>query len=137
MLIKKKPSGFIRHLLTRLNRAVACRKTSVVIKKLGSSSKLLDILVADGYIKSYVEYPDLVVVSLKISFFGRRSDAITSLVPVTRYGRKTALPLCALKANLRRTGTTPFIILHTDKGLLTGLEAVKRNVGGKGLIQLT
>lgn len=137
MLIKKNPSGFIRHLLTRLNRAVACRKTSVIIKKLGSPSKLLNILVAEGYIQSYIEYSDFIVVNLKISFFGRRNDAITSLVPVTRYGRKTALPFKALKANLRRTGTTPCVILHSDKGLLTAFEAVKHNIGGKGLIQIT
>lgn len=136
MLIKKNPGGLIHHLLTRLNRAAACQKTSVVIKKLGSSSKILDILVAEGYIKSYVQYPDFVVVQLKVSFFGRRSDALTSVTTVARYGRKTALPLHSLKANLRRTGSTPCVILHTDKGLLTSLEAVKCNVGGKGLIQI-
>lgn len=137
MLIKKNSSGFIRHLLTRLNRAAACRKPSVVIKKLGSTSKILDILVAEGYIKSYTQYPDLVIIQLQISFFGRRSDALTSVDPVLRYGRKTALPLHSLKSNFRRTGSTPCVILHTDKGLLTSLEAIKCNVGGKGVIQIT
>ena len=136
MLIKKNSGGYINHLLTRLNRAVDGWKTQVVVKKLGSVSTVLNILVREGFIKSYTEYPDLVVVMLKVSFINSRSESINEIRPIVRFGRKTALPLQSLKTTLQKSGTTPCIILHTDKGLLTSLEAVRLNVGGKGLIQI-
>jgi ribosomal protein S8 len=138
MLIKKNTGGYINHLLTRLHRAIASRKSSIVVKKLGSaSSKILNILVTEGFIKSYVEYPDLIVVNLKVSFLEHRFEGMTAIRPVSRYGRKTALPLQMLKTTFRRSGSTPCIILQTDKGLSTSVDAIRLNIGGKGVIQIS
>lgn len=137
MLIKKNSGGYVHHLLTRLNRAILVRKSFIVVKKLGSVFPILNLLVKEGYVRSYVEYPDLVIIYLKIIVIDHRSESILSVSVVPRYGRNTAIPLRDLKVKLQKTGITPCTILHTDKGLLTSFDAVRLNTGGKGLIQIT
>lgn len=136
MLVKTKVSGFSKFLLSKINLAVKRKQTKIVLKKLKSYTPLLEILVAQGHIKSYEEYPDLLIIHLKIMATTHKYSPVVELNFAGRVGRKSTVSFYHLNKLQRRQGFMSTYILGTDRGLLTSPQALSRNVGGKILAKL-
>jgi ribosomal protein S8 len=136
MLVKKNIPGSFFHLLARLNKAAQTKQHIVIVKKLGSYASLLDVLVRVGCIKTYVEYPDLLLIKLKIAYGTTKLNGFRTISNVSRTQRKSTTSFSALKKFQRGNSGPSFCVLATDKGLLTSFEAAKKKIGGKILFQI-
>lgn len=136
MLIKTKSGGFSKFLLSKINLAIKRNQTKLVFKKLKNYSSLLQILTTQGYIKSYEEYPDLLIIHLKTTI-DRRYRSLIELNFSSRVARKPTASFYHLNKLQRRQGFVSDYILATDRGLLTSNEALFKKIGGKIIVKLT
>lgn len=113
------------------------KQNVLVLRKLGNYSAFLDVLVKAGCIKTYVEYPDLLLIKLKTVYSTTPLTAFQSISRVPRFQRTASLSFDSLKKLQRGNSGASFYVLNSDKGLLTSFEALQKKVGGKVLFQIT
>lgn len=139
MLIKKAYQGEFKHLLSILRLAVLDNRAYVAFsKKKFNYSPILKLLHSEGFIESYEDRKEIVIVNLKQTYwkcFQLPIHAFSTLENVRMNRRMTASSKQIVKQNLRE-GQFPHLSVSTDKGIMSGREAARKNLGGMPLFRI-
>jgi small subunit ribosomal protein S8 len=123
----------IADMLTRIRNACMQRHTSVVMPKSKLKMAIADILKQEGFIRDFKvqtnerSFEDLV---LDLKYSNDRQPVITGLKRVSRPG----LRIYTKHQDIPRVrGGMGLSILSTPRGVMSGYEAYRQNVGGEVL----
>jgi ribosomal protein S8 len=137
MLIKRKYSGELQHLISSIKKAADRSQETVIFKKSGRyHAAVLDVLVQAGFIKTYKELPELLVIRLKSHGFTHQVPSFVELAKVSRVGRQANINIQQLTKLQRREGGAAYYIMSTDQGIMTSFEAIARHISGKVLFRI-
>ena len=120
----------IADMLTRLRNAARARKTEFTVPYSKLKSEIARILEKEGYIAGFeLETPEKGHPNLKIkNNFVNKACAIAGLKRVSRPGLRRYVGADEVP---RVLGGMGIAVLSTSRGVLTGHEARKQNVGGE------
>lgn len=119
----------IADFLTRLRNANRASKAEVLLPYSKIKAEMARILKEEGYISNYEVETSGQFPQIKIqNKFHNRSSAITGLRRVSRPGLRRYVGATEVP---RVLGGMGIAILSTPRGLLTGGQAKKQNVGGE------
>ncbi|MGY5139276.1 30S ribosomal protein S8 [Mycoplasmopsis gallinarum] len=119
----------ISDMIVRVKQANQRKKKTVDIPYSGKKAKILDILLAEGYIASYSIKGENTKKTLEVVLkYKGNQKAITEFKRVSKPGLKVYVPVKNLPTVLSGYGTA---IISTSKGLMTEKQARKENVGGE------
>jgi small subunit ribosomal protein S8 len=119
----------IADLLARVRNAAASQKPEMFLPYSKIKSDVARILKEEGYITDYVVDTEKAHPRIKITNkFANKSSAITGLKRVSRPGLRRYV---GAKEIPRVLGGMGIAILSTPRGVLSGREAKKQNVGGE------
>lgn len=123
----------IADMLTRIRNATMQRHTSVVMPKSKLKVAIADILKQEGFIRDFKvqtnerSFEDLV---LDLKYTNDRQSVITGIKRVSRPG----LRIYTKHQDIPRVrGGMGLSILSTPRGVMSGYEAYRQNVGGEVL----
>lgn len=119
----------IADFLTRLRNASRTSQSEIIAPYSKIKAEIARLLKQEGYITSYEvvstgKFPQIKVVTKVVN----RASAITGLKRVSRPGLRRYVGATEIPKVLGGMGVS---ILSTPKGLVTGREAKKQNVGGE------
>ena len=122
----------VADMLTRLRNASMAKHTSTVVPASRLKQNIAQILKDEGYIKDFEVLSDTTPGALKIylKYDETRAPAISGLKRVSRPGLRVYKPKAEIPRVLGGLGT---VIMSTPKGLMTGRDAWRQNVGGEVL----
>ena len=117
-------------MLTRLRNATRARKSEFVVPYSKLKSEIARILEKEGYIASFeVETPEKGHPQLKIkNKFINKTSAIAGLKRISKPGLRRYVGASDVP---RVLGGMGIAVLSTSRGVLSGHEARKQNVGGE------
>jgi small subunit ribosomal protein S8 len=120
----------VADMLTRVRNASLAKHTSTVMPSSRLKQNIAQILKDEGYIKDFEVVNDTLSGTLKIylKYDDTRAPAITGLRRVSRPGLRVYKPKAEIPRVLGGLGT---VIMSTPKGLMTGRDAWRQNVGGE------
>jgi small subunit ribosomal protein S8 len=119
----------IADFLTRLRNANSARLVEVLIPYSKVKAEIARILKQEGYISNYEvdttgQFPQIKVVSKMVN----RTSAITGLKRISKPGLRKYVGAAEIPRVLGGMGIS---ILSTPRGIVTGREAKKQNIGGE------
>ncbi|MFH1940553.1 MAG: 30S ribosomal protein S8 [bacterium] len=116
--------------LTRVRNATRARHSKVDIPASNILKEMTRILLEEGYIHNYttVDDPKQGIVRIYLKYNKDRKSAITGLKRVSRPGYRRYTGVDRIPRVLNGLG---IVMLSTPKGILTGKQAKKENVGGE------
>ena len=119
----------IADLLTRVRNASAARKSEMFVPYSKVKSEVVRILKEEGYITDYsidteAAHPRIKITNKMVN----RTSAITGLKRVSKPGLRRYVGAAEIPRVLGGMGIS---ILSTPRGVLSGREAKKQNVGGE------
>ena len=122
----------IADMLTRIRNAGSARHESVDVPASKMKKAIAEILLEEGYIKSYqiVEDGTQGVIRIALKYLPGKEKAITGLRRVSKPGLRVYAGADELPRVLRGMGIA---IISTSKGVMTDKEARKQNIGGEVL----
>jgi small subunit ribosomal protein S8 len=120
----------IADMLTRLRNAARARKTEFTVPYSKLKSEIARILEKEGYIAGFeLETPEKGRPNLKIrNKFVNKASAIAGLQRVSKPGLRRYVTANEVP---RVLGGMGIAVLSTSRGVLTGHEARRQNVGGE------
>ena len=122
----------IADLLTRIRNASQARHATVDVPASNMKKAIAQILVEEGYVKSYTVTEDdkqgVITITLKYTETG--APVITGLRRVSKPGLRIYTSCEDMPKVLKGIGTA---IVSTPKGVMTDKQARKENVGGEVL----
>jgi small subunit ribosomal protein S8 len=120
----------IADMLTRLRNAARARKTEFTVPYSKLKSEIARILEKEGYIAGFeLETPEKGRPNLKIrNKFVNKASAIAGLKRVSKPGLRRYVTATEVP---RVLGGMGIAVLSTSRGVLTGHEARRQNVGGE------
>ena len=122
----------IADLLTRIRNASQAKHATVDIPASNMKKAIAQILVDEGYVKSYTVKEDdkQGVITITLKYTDNMQPVITGLRRISKPG----LRIYASSAELPKVlGGLGIAIVSTNKGVITDKEARKLNVGGEVL----
>lgn len=122
----------IADLLTRIRNASTARHDSVDVPASNMKKAIVQILLDEGYIKSYtvVEDGKQGVIRIVLKYTAGKTPVITGLRRVSKPGLRIYTSCEEAPRVMKGLGIA---ILSTSKGVMTEKEARKQNVGGEVL----
>ncbi len=122
----------IADLLTRIRNANQMRYNEVVVPSSNVKLKIVEILKNEGYITNYKvekgEVQDNIIITLK---YGQNKERVISgLKRISKPGLRVYAKAEEVPTVLNGLGIS---IVSTSKGIMTGKEAKKENLGGEVL----
>ena len=119
-------------LLTRIRTASTARHDSVDVPASNMKKAIVQILLDEGYIKSYtvVEDGKQGVIRIVLKYTAGKTPVITGLRRVSKPGLRIYTSCEEAPRVMKGLGIA---ILSTSKGVMTDKEARKQNVGGEVL----
>ena len=119
----------IADFLTRLRNANSARKAEVLLPYSKMKAEIARILKQEGYITNYEvdttgQFPQIKVISKMVN----RTSAITGLKRISKPGLRKYVGASEIPRVLGGMGIS---ILSTPRGIVTGREAKKQNIGGE------
>ncbi len=119
----------IADFLTRLRNANSARKTELLLPYSKMKAEIARILKQEGYITNYEvdttgQFPQIKVISKMVN----RTSAITGLKRISKPGLRKYVGASEIPRVLGGMGIS---ILSTPRGIVTGREAKKQNIGGE------
>ena len=122
----------IADLLTRIRNANQMRYNEVVVPSSNVKLKIVEILKNEGYINDYKvekgEVQDNIIITLK---YGQNKERVISgLKRISKPGLRVYAKAEEVPTVLNGLGIS---IVSTSKGIMTGKEARKENLGGEVL----
>ena len=122
----------IADMLTRIRNASAAKHDSVKIPASNTKKAIAQILVDEGYIKSFTVEEDgnQGIMEVQLKYGPGKSRTITGLRRVSKPGLRIYTSCEDMPKVMKGLGIA---ILSTSKGLMTDKEARKANVGGEVL----
>ena len=122
----------IADLLTRIRNANQMRYNEVVVPSSKMKLEIVEILKNEGYIASYKidknEVQDNIIITLK--YGNNKERVISGLKRISKPGLRVYAKAEEVPTVLNGLGIS---IVSTSKGLMTGKEARKQNLGGEVL----
>ena len=122
----------IADMLTRLRNASAARHESVDVPASKMKKAIAEILLEEGYIKSFQIVEDggqgMIKIALKYTAAGEK--AITGIRRVSKPGLRVYAPADELPQVLRGLGVA---VISTSRGVMTDKQARAAHVGGEVL----
>ncbi len=122
----------IADMLTRIRNASSARHKELSLPSSKVKREIARILAEEGFIDSYETRADGVqeVLQLRLKYVEGRTPVVTGLKRISKpglrvYARKTEIP--------RVLGGLGLSILSTSRGIMTGNDARKQNLGGEVL----
>jgi small subunit ribosomal protein S8 len=122
----------IADLLTRIRNASSARHRELTVPSSRVKREIARILVEEGFIESFETVPGGVQESLmiRLKYVEGRTPVVAGLKRISKpglrvYARKTEIP--------RVLGGLGLAILSTSRGIMTGQQARKLNLGGEVL----
>ena len=122
----------IADLLTRIRNANQMRYSEVVVPSSNVKERIVEILKSEGYITDYKiekgQVQDNIVITLK---YGKNKERVISgLKRISKPGLRVYAKAEEIPNVLNGLGIS---IVSTSKGIMTGKEAKKENLGGEVL----
>ena len=120
----------IADMLTRIRNANAAKHDTVKIPASNMKRAIAQILLDEGYIRNYRIHEDgkQGEIEIVLKYGPHKSKVITGLRRVSKPGLRVYSSCEDIPRVMRGLGVA---ILSTPKGLLTGKDARKQNVGGE------
>ncbi len=119
----------IADLLTRVRNGTLARKAEILVPYSKMKAEIVRILKQEGYITNFEVDTEPVVPQIKIATkLVNRTSAITGLKRVSRPGLRRYVGAQEIPRVLGGMGVS---ILSTSRGIMSGREAKKQNVGGE------
>jgi small subunit ribosomal protein S8 len=119
-------------MLTRIRNASAARHRELTLPSSRMKREIARILVEEGFVESYETATEGVqeLLSIKLKYVEGRTPVVSGLKRISKpglrvYARKTEIP--------RVLGGLGLAILSTSRGIMTGQQARKLNLGGEVL----
>jgi small subunit ribosomal protein S8 len=124
----------IGDLITRIRNGQMRRTSKIKAPNSRLRVRLLDVLVAEGYIRGYAEVEIKGHKELEIELkYHEGQPVIRELKRVSTPGRRVYSSVSELKPHRQGLGVS---ILSTPKGVMTDITAREQNVGGEVLCQV-
>ena len=125
----------IADMLTRVRNAIAANHSRVDIPTSKLKLEVARILKEEGYINNYVTKGEGVqnVIRIFLRYDAKGTSSITHLSRVSRPGRRVYVGATAIPKVLGGYGVN---IVSTSRGLMSGKQARKENVGGEILAEI-
>ena len=122
----------IADMLTRIRNANAAKHDSVKIPASNMKKAIAQILVDEGYIKSFTVEEDgkQGIMDVQLKYGPNKSSVITGLRRVSKPGLRIYTNVEDMPKVMKGLGIA---ILSTPKGIMTDKDARKANVGGEVL----
>lgn len=122
----------IADMLTRIRNASSAKHDSVKIPASNMKKAIAQILVDEGFIKSYTVTDDgkQGIIEIKLKYGAGKSEVITGLRRVSKPGLRIYSDVENMPKVMKGLGIA---ILSTSKGIMTDKQARKANVGGEVL----
>jgi len=108
---------------------------TLVYKTSSQQNEVLNLLYQQGLIKSYQEFPGIVVIKLKTSVTEYRP--FINIEKPKRINHKKTVSFSDLTRLQRKDGGSSYYVLSTDKGIITSFDAITNNIGGKILFKVS
>lgn len=122
----------IADLLTRIRNANQMRYKEVVVPSSKTKLRIVEILKAEGYIANFKieknEVQDNIIITLK--YGNNKERVISGLKRISKPGLRVYAKSDEIPNVLNGLGIS---IVSTSKGIMTGKEAKKENLGGEVL----
>ena len=120
----------VADMLTRLRNAALAKHPTAVIPRSKIKEQIAHILKREGYITDFEVVTDSPQGSIKVTLkYGEdRTPALSGLKRVSKPGLRVYRGKTEIPRVLGGLGT---VIISTPKGLMTGREAWRQNVGGE------
>ena len=122
----------IADLLTRMRNANQMRYNEVVVPSSNVKLRMVEILKEEGYIANYKieknEVQDNIIITLK--YGNNKERVISGLKRISKPGLRVYAKAEEIPTVLNGLGIS---IVSTSKGIMTGKEARKENLGGEVL----
>jgi small subunit ribosomal protein S8 len=125
----------VADMLTRIRNGLSARHTQVEMPSSKMKVAIAKILKDEGYIKDFEVTKDVPQAVLRVSlkYTSERQSVVTTLKRISkpglrRYAKRVDIPLVLDGMGL--------IIMSTPKGLMSGKEAYKRNLGGEVICEV-
>ena len=122
----------IADMLTRIRNASAARHRELMLPSSRVKREIARILTEEGFIDGYSTSQDGIqeMLSLQLKYVEGRTPVVSGLKRISKpglrvYARKTEIP--------RVLGGLGMAILSTSRGIMTGSQARKLNLGGEVL----
>ena len=122
----------IADMLTRIRNASAARHKDLTVPSSKVKREIARVLTEEGFIESWATAPDGVqeTLSMRLKYVEGRTPVVSGLKRIRKpglrvYARKTEIP--------RVLGGLGLAILSTSRGIMTGSQARKLNLGGEVL----
>ena len=122
----------IADMLTRIRNANSAKHDTVKIPASNMKKAIAQILVDEGYVKSYKVEDDGIqgMIEITLKYGPNKSQVLTGLRRVSKPGLRIYSNCEDLPKVMKGLGIA---ILSTSKGIMTDKEARKQNVGGEVL----
>lgn len=120
----------IADMLTRLRNASRARHTEVVVLASNANREIARILVEEGFVAEFREGHDgpRPVLRISLKYVGGKVPVLNGLKRISKPG----LRVYAGKAEIPRVlGGLGLVIVSTSRGIMTGSEARKAQLGGE------
>lgn len=123
----------IADMLTRIRNGFLAEHKGVAIPLSSIKQEIAKVLKREGYISDYrvdkSEFPPQMIVDLK--YKGKNDCVITGITRVSKPGRRVYAGVASIPKVLDGLGIA---LLSTSKGIMTGRECEKYNLGGEVLL---
>ena len=125
----------IADLLTRIRNAARINKLSVDVPYSKVKEEIVKVIKKEGFISGYEvnkEFPSKLVVKLK-SRPGKKINVIEGLQRISKPGRRVYSNVDKIPKVIGGMGVA---VLSTSKGIFTGKDCEKNNIGGEILFNI-
>ena len=125
----------ISDLIIRIKNAARAQRKQVVLDNLKINKAICKVLVTEGFLESFdMDTRDGRKVIVAIVKYEKRSPVLTDVLVVSKPSLRKYAAASEIPGIQRRGRHT--IILSTNKGIMTGREAMKKNMGGEILFRI-
>jgi small subunit ribosomal protein S8 len=125
----------VSDLIIRIKNAIRAKRREVALDNLKINKAICKVLVTEGYLESFEigTKDDRKMIIAKIRY-DKRIPNFTDVLVVSKPSLRKYAAACEIP-NIQRRGRHT-IILSTNKGIMTGKEAIRRNMGGEILFRI-
>lgn len=125
----------VSDLIIRIKNAVKARRGEVALDNLKINKAICKVLVTEGFLESFElgKKDDRKVIIAKIKY-NKRVPNFTDVLVISKPSLRKYAAACDISEIQKRGRHT--IILSTNKGIMTGREAIKKNMGGEILFRI-
>jgi small subunit ribosomal protein S8 len=125
----------VSDLIIRIKNAIRAQRREVVFDNLKINKAICKVLVTEGFLEDFeiAIKDDKKIIIAKIKY-EKRIPNFTDVLVVSKPSLRKYARACEISGIQRKGRHT--IILSTNKGIMTGREAMKRNMGGEILFRI-